>query len=577
LPIIDSNLGQTYSVSSCGNPVNGNATLIVNGNQVCISYTPNTNYNGLDSLCVIVCNNASTVACDTSYIHINVTPVNDSPVVNDTTITTNENNPVTVCLQISDGESGQTYSVSSCGNPINGNSTSVVTGNQVCITYTPNPNYSGLDSLCIIICDNGTPSLCDTSYIYINVSPVNNPPVVNDTTITTTEDNAVTVCLPITDSEIGQTYSVSSCGNTINGTAVTSINGNQLCITYTPNANFYGLDSMCVIVCDNGTPSACDTTYINFNVSPVNDKPLVNDTSVVTDVNSAVSVCLPIIDVENGQTYSVSSCGNPLNGNAVTSINGSQVCITYTPNNGYVGLDSMCIIVCDGGSPSMCDTAYILINVQNCSAANPLADCDGDGVNNGTEATDGTNANDPCSYNPTNQITANVSAEWSALDCDGDGVTNSNELINGTDPNNPCDIVLANQTVATSITWNNLDCDGDGITNGVEVINGSNPFDKCSPTPCGLNVPEGFSPNGDGTNDLYVIRGIEDYSNNSFIVFNRWGNKVFDAKPYTNTWDGKTTMGLRVGGDELPVGTYFYILDLGDGSPVIKGYIYLNR
>jgi gliding motility-associated-like protein len=92
-----------------------------------------------------------------------------------------------------------------------------------------------------------------------------------------------------------------------------------------------------------------------------------------------------------------------------------------------------------------------------------------------------------------------------------------------------------------------------------------------------FHIPDGFSPNGDGTNDLFVIRGIGYYSGNTFLIYNRWGNKVFEANPYTNTWDGRSSGGLTVGGDELPVGTYFYILDLGDGTPVYKGTIYLNR
>jgi len=92
-----------------------------------------------------------------------------------------------------------------------------------------------------------------------------------------------------------------------------------------------------------------------------------------------------------------------------------------------------------------------------------------------------------------------------------------------------------------------------------------------------FNIPEGFSPNADGINDLFVIRGIERYTNNKIVFFNRWGDKVFDAKPYKNTWDGKATKGLRIGADELPIGTYFYILDLGDGSSVFKGTVYLNR
>ena len=90
-------------------------------------------------------------------------------------------------------------------------------------------------------------------------------------------------------------------------------------------------------------------------------------------------------------------------------------------------------------------------------------------------------------------------------------------------------------------------------------------------------IPEGFSPDGDGINDVFVIRGIQDYPKNSFTIFNRWGDRVFRASPYTGNWDGRSMFGLKVGGDLLPIGTYFYLLDLGDGSAVYKGTIYLNR
>ena len=90
-------------------------------------------------------------------------------------------------------------------------------------------------------------------------------------------------------------------------------------------------------------------------------------------------------------------------------------------------------------------------------------------------------------------------------------------------------------------------------------------------------IPEGFSPNGDGINDLFVIKGIDNYPTNTINIFNRWGDKVFEASPYQNTWNGKCTIGLRIGRDDLPIGTYFFILNLGDGSDVIKGTIYLNR
>jgi len=91
-----------------------------------------------------------------------------------------------------------------------------------------------------------------------------------------------------------------------------------------------------------------------------------------------------------------------------------------------------------------------------------------------------------------------------------------------------------------------------------------------------LIVPDAFSPNGDGVNDIFVVQGLEYYPNNSFQVFNRWGSKVYERSPYNNTWTGKSEAQLNWG-SELPESTYYFILDPGDGKDVITGYIYLRR
>lgn len=90
-------------------------------------------------------------------------------------------------------------------------------------------------------------------------------------------------------------------------------------------------------------------------------------------------------------------------------------------------------------------------------------------------------------------------------------------------------------------------------------------------------IPDAFSPNGDGINDKFVIRGILNFPLNKFLIYNRWGNKVYEASPYINNWDGRSMFGIVVGGNELPTGTYFYLLDLGKEIKIIKGTIYLNR
>lgn len=90
-------------------------------------------------------------------------------------------------------------------------------------------------------------------------------------------------------------------------------------------------------------------------------------------------------------------------------------------------------------------------------------------------------------------------------------------------------------------------------------------------------IPEGYSPNDDEVNDVFFIRGINKFPNNSIVIYNRWGNKVFEASLYTNTWNGTNDFGITVGSNDLPIGTYFYLLDLGNNTPILKGTIYLTR
>lgn len=92
-----------------------------------------------------------------------------------------------------------------------------------------------------------------------------------------------------------------------------------------------------------------------------------------------------------------------------------------------------------------------------------------------------------------------------------------------------------------------------------------------------VEIPEGFSPNGDGVNDYFVIKNLENYPNNHIWIFNRWGNKLFEGSPYLNNWDGTSHYSKMNVGDLPPNGTYFYILELGDGSKPRKGWVWLER
>ena len=74
--------------------------------------------------------------------------------------------------------------------------------------------------------------------------------------------------------------------------------------------------------------------------------------------------------------------------------------------------------------------------------------------------------------------------------------------------------------------------------------------------PSKLEVPNVFTPNGDGSNDLFFLK-VANISEISALIFDRWGNKVFESTSSTGNieWDGK-----NLSGKELPAGTYFYTI-----------------
>jgi len=84
-----------------------------------------------------------------------------------------------------------------------------------------------------------------------------------------------------------------------------------------------------------------------------------------------------------------------------------------------------------------------------------------------------------------------------------------------------------------------------------------------------FEVFDAITPNGDGSNDTWVIHGLWEYPEVVVKIFNAWGNLVYESEPgYPEPWDGRSN------GKELPSGTYFYIIDLyGDGNEILKGTV----
>lgn len=94
---------------------------------------------------------------------------------------------------------------------------------------------------------------------------------------------------------------------------------------------------------------------------------------------------------------------------------------------------------------------------------------------------------------------------------------------------------------------------------------------------CPPEIPEGFSPNDDNRNDTFNIRGLYDiFINHELQIYNRLGTLIFEGNNDT-PWSGFTNRGLNNRGNLVPVGTYYYILNLNDPDfKPINGWVYVN-
>lgn len=175
---------------------------------------------------------------------------------------------------------------------------------------------------------------------------------------------------------------------------------------------------------------------------------------------------------------------------------------------------------------------------------------------------------------------------------DGDGVINGTELTDGTDPALPCDFNAASITLELSDEFLSSDCDNDGIPNSQEIIDGTDSFDPCSAiggttpsgTICDIEIASDLiTPDGDGINDVFSIKNIEQFPNNTVEIYNRWGVKVYTTTGYdnqSNVFAGISNGRVTINASEnLPAGVYFYIINYNDDSRTLSksGYLYINQ
>ena len=315
----------------------------LSGTEPNLTYTPNPNYNGPDSFTFTA--NDGTVDSDPATVTITVTAVNDKPVANAQSVTTNEDATKAITLTGSDVESSVlTFSV--IADPAHG----TLSGTEPNLTYTPNPNYNGPDSFTFTANDGTVDS--DPATVTITVTAVNDKPVANAQSVTTNEDATKAITLTGSDVESSVlTFSV------IADPAHGTLSGTEPNLTYTPNPNYNGPDSF-TFTANDGTVDS-NTATVSITVSPVNDAPVCTDIALGTDRNVPVSGTVACNDVDSASLTLRIGTG-PAKG-MVSPFNAATGAFTYTPNTGATGPDSFTVIASDGAADSLLVTVVITI------------------------------------------------------------------------------------------------------------------------------------------------------------------------------------------------------------------------
>ncbi|MCV0399246.1 MAG: tandem-95 repeat protein [Nitrosarchaeum sp.] len=318
---------------------------VLSGEWPDIIYTPDTNYYGED--CVTFKVNDGEFDSNVSTACVTILSVNDAPVANGQSVVTDEDTPLAITLTGSDVENDPlTYEIVS--QPSHG----VISGTLPNVTYTPDQNYFGSDSFQFRVFDGSEYSI--TKKISITINPINDPPVAYSINFTTPEDIPFVNTVPVASDVEDSTLSYILVSAPLYGT----LSGEPPFMTYTPDLDYFGSDSLDFKVNDGELDSNVATLYME--VGPVNDQPVTYTQSVTINEDVPIAITLEADDPDNDEiTYEIVS--QPSHG----VISGTLPNVTYTPDQNYFGSDSFSFKANDGLADSNTSTISITINPVN--------------------------------------------------------------------------------------------------------------------------------------------------------------------------------------------------------------------
>ncbi|MBK7548116.1 MAG: tandem-95 repeat protein [Rhodoferax sp.] len=312
---------------------------------------PNANFNGVTASPTP---SPTPMATPQATVSLNVGLVDDCPWRWPTPLGVTEDTPFTASLASNDtpsGDGGNVWSKTTAA--ANGTVTVTAAG---AFTYTPNANFNGVDSFTYTITDADGATIRAT--VSLNVGAVNDVPVaVADTPGASPRTRRLPPAWPPTTrpramAAMSGAWTTAAANGTVTG------DRGRCFHTYTPNANFNGVDSFTYTITD--ADGATSRATVTLNVGAVDDVPVaVADTPVGVTEDTPFTASLACNDTPSGDGGNVwSKTTDPANGTVTVTAAGV---FTYTPNANFNGVDSFTYTITDAdGSTS---SATVTLNV----------------------------------------------------------------------------------------------------------------------------------------------------------------------------------------------------------------------
>ena len=313
-------------------------------------FVPTENINGYFEIAFRVCDTGN--LCDTALITMNITAINDAPLVEPLTLYVQEDSSVQWFAEYTDIDSDNAeLTLEIVEYPQHG-----TLSND--LTYQGDLNYHGQDAITFNVCDSE--GSCTTVTHSILIAAVNDTPLATGENVTVEEDSGPDL-IPLNNNDIDidedalQYTLISGAGQ-----HVISFSNSGL-MSISPSANFNGIIELEYAVCDAG--SLCDTATLVIHVTPLNDAPQSNfpALSATEDIDFNFDPAAYVADIDGDPlTYSIVSSQG-----VQATLNLDDQTYTLEPVSDFFGNAAVVIQVCDGNSSCINDTLNIAIQAVN--------------------------------------------------------------------------------------------------------------------------------------------------------------------------------------------------------------------